>query len=373
MCSLLVCAYCYVAFSHIFLVKLYDLQIPVIVIDSLAYGRLSIVPWNIVKYNVFGGSARGPDLYGTEPWYWYILNLVINFNVVAPLALLSLPALVITYFVDNKRVGGPLRSSSAAEKEKDKELGERSSPFALLTIRLLPFYLWLGILTAQAHKEERFFFPAYPFLLFNAATTLYLIRGWLESAYVSVTRSPYRASSTSIFSQATRAVTLFAAVISVSRILAWSYYFHAPLSVIHAFETKELPRVLNVTGLLPPPPPIPLNAPSSDPRDNVPRIDLGPVKLLNLTLCVGKEWYRFPSHFLVPDGVNVEFVKSEFNGLLPRHFVPTVNGTIVSRDKGTRFTAHDLNDLNKEEKSHYVSILFIYLSIFLVRMKSISD
>lgn len=319
------------------------------------------MPWNIVKYNIFGGSGRGPTLYGTEPWYWYFLNLVISFNVLAPLAFLALPALMVTYFFDNKRVGGPLRSSSAAEKEKDKELGGRSSPFLLLAVRLAPFYVWLGTLTAQAHKEERFVFPAYPFLLFNAATTLYLMRGWLETAYIRVTKSPYRASSTSIFSQATRAVTLFAAVISVARILAWSYYFHAPLSVIHALETQELPRVLNVTGLLPPPPPIPPKTLSSDPRDT-PRIDLRPVKLLNITLCIGKEWYRFPSHFLVPDGVNVEFVKSEFNGLLPRHFVPSTNGSLLWTRDGTRFTPQDLNDLNKEDPSHYVCA-YIYMFI----------
>ena len=39
-------------------------QIPVIGIDSIAYGKLVIVPWNIVRYNIFGGSERGPNLYG---------------------------------------------------------------------------------------------------------------------------------------------------------------------------------------------------------------------------------------------------------------------------------------------------------------------
>ncbi|EJC98743.1 asparagine-linked glycosylation 9 protein isoform a [Fomitiporia mediterranea MF3/22] len=343
------------------------LFIPVIGIDSLAYGHLTIVPWNIVKYNVLGGSSRGPDLYGTEPWHFYIQNLLLNFNVLTPLALLALPALAITYFVDNKRVGGPLRSTSSAEKEKDKALGSRSSPFTLLAIRLAPFYVWFGIFTLQAHKEERFFFPAYPFLAFNAAVALYLVRGWLEAAYVKATRSPYKASRTSWFQITTLAVVFFASVISVARILALSYYFHAPLEVAHHFESHELVRVLNVTGLLaaPPPPPPTLLKRGKNKQNELDRqrIDLSPIKSLNLTLCYGKEWYRFPGHFLVPDGVNVEFVKSEFDGMLPRHFVQSnvsenTSGGVSGlwKRSGTRYVPEDLNDLNEEDPRHYVDI-----------------
>ena len=92
---------------------------------------------------------------------------------------------MVTYFVDKKRLGfgnpGP----------------ERSSPFTLLAMRLLPLYLWIGILTAQPHKEERFMFPAYPLICFNAAVTLYLARGWLEVGYIKATSSPYQVSAMS--------------------------------------------------------------------------------------------------------------------------------------------------------------------------------
>lgn len=160
-------------------------QIPVIGIDSLAYGKLTIVPWNIIKYNIFSAaSGKGPELYGTEPWSYYFANLVLNFNGLLLLAVASLPALAVTYFVDKKRLGfvgaGP----------------ERSSPFTLLAMRLLPLYLWVGILTAQPHKEERFMYPAYPLIFFNAAVTLYLARGWLEVAYVKATESSYQVSAT---------------------------------------------------------------------------------------------------------------------------------------------------------------------------------
>ncbi|KAF8899021.1 Alg9-like mannosyltransferase family-domain-containing protein [Infundibulicybe gibba] len=316
--------------------------VPAVGIDSLAYGKLTFAQWNIIRYNIFGGSQRGPDLYGTAPWDFYLLNLVLNFNVLVPLALLAVPALGVTYIVDRKRLGiikpGP----------------NQSSPFTILTIRLLPFYIWFGILTSQAHKEERFMFPAYPLLCFNAAVTLYLVRGWQEVLFISLTNSPYRASQSSLFRNFTFSVLVASSILSLSRIFALWEYYHAPMSVIYAFEVEEIPRLLNVTGLLPMRPP-------NLRDDELPRIDLAPIKDFNLQLCVSKEWYRFPGHYLVPDGVNVGFVKSAFDGMLPRHFETKTSKTAPHSASWwlrpeTRYNPTDLNDLNKEDPSHYVSI-----------------
>ncbi|KAJ8473074.1 hypothetical protein ONZ45_g16435 [Pleurotus djamor] len=316
--------------------------IPVIGIDSLAYGRLVVVPWNIIKYNILGGSERGPDLYGTSPWYFYLLNLSLNFNILVPLALISLPALAITYRYDKTRLG------------VYKPSPDQSSPFTLLIMRLLPFYIWFGILSSQAHKEERFMFPAYPLLCLNAAVSLYLIRGWQELVFIKVTSSPYKASQSSLFRTFTLSVVVTASVVSISRIIALYSYYHAPMSIAFVFESEELPRLLNVTGLLPAPPP-------NTRPDEMPRIDLSPIKDFNLTLCIGKEWYRFPGHYLVPNGVRVEFIKSEFDGMLPGHFG---EGEIKGAPKSslaslwlrpeTRLISPTLNDLNREALSHYV-------------------
>ncbi|KAJ6575449.1 glycosyltransferase family 22 protein [Mycena capillaripes] len=330
--------------------------IPVIAIDSIAYGKLAIVPWNIIRYNIFGGAERGPDLYGTSPWNFYLFNLVLNFNVLTPFALLSLPSLGVTYFVDRKRLG------------LVKPAADQSSPFTVLALRLAPFYLWTAILTSQAHKEERFMFPAYPLLCFNAAVTLYLVRGWLETAFISLTKSPYRASQSTIFRTFTSSVVVASAVISVSRIFALTFYYHSPLSVVYNFQVDELPRLLNDTGLLPVYPP-------GTPEEDIPRIDLSPVKDFNLTMCVSKEWYRFPGHYLVPTGVRVDFVKSEFDGLLPGHFgegelkkAPQENNVFTAAwwnkpaswygwgRPETRFVPAGLNDLNKEQPAYYTSI-----------------
>jgi hypothetical protein len=64
-------------------------------------------------------------------------------------------------------------------------------------------------------------------------------------------------------------------------------------------------------------------------------------------LCVGKEWHRFPSHFLLPLSVRVAFLKTDFAGLLPKYYE-------APPPEGTRLIPAGMNDLNKEDPSRYV-------------------
>lgn len=149
----------------------------------------------------------------------------------------------------------------------------------------------------------------------------------------------------------TCSVVIVAGLISLSRVLALWHYYHAPLSIFNNLEASELPRLLNTTGLLPPLPP------GTDEND-APSIDLTPIREFDLRLCLGKEWYRFPGHYLVPNGVKVDFVKSEFNGLLPAQFEESRAKLSFSGwwDRpGSRLTPTGLNDLNKEASEFYVS------------------
>ncbi len=138
---------------------------------------------NIILYNIFNPEA-GPHLYGTSPPSFYLANLFLNFNFVLPLSLISLPLLALTHKFDKRRLGKSQQAPKAGE----------TGPYLLLIVRLLPFYIWLAILSAQSHKEERFFFPGYPFLCFNAAVSVYLIKGLMEAYYIKLTNSPYEVS-----------------------------------------------------------------------------------------------------------------------------------------------------------------------------------
>ncbi|KAK8768491.1 hypothetical protein V5799_015043 [Amblyomma americanum] len=66
------------------------------------------------------------------------------------------------------------------------------------------------------------------------------------------------------------------------------------------------------------------------------------------TLCVGKEWYRFPSSFFLPQNWELAFIESEFRGQLPKPYASGANAT--------RIIPTDMNDANREEQSRYVNL-----------------
>jgi alpha-1,2-mannosyltransferase len=127
--------------KYVFIFAL-TILIPLVSFDSFVYGRFVLAPFNIVKYNVFGGNQKGPDLYGREPFSFYIKNLCLNFNLLFFVSVLSIPFLVL--FHSNKRV--------------------RLSQLGLI--------LWLGVFMTRPHKEERFMYPIYPLFIFNSALFL---------------------------------------------------------------------------------------------------------------------------------------------------------------------------------------------------------
>lgn len=201
-----------------------------------------------------------------------------------------------------------------------------------------------------------------------------------------------QASRTWLFSTLTFGALLVSSLISVSRVLAQSSYYHAPFHVLFNLESSELP--LAVSALFPdtippavqvrlaaglPPTPTPQErARGSYDRalEDALRVSLAPLRNLDspLTLCYGKEWHRFPSSYLVPDGVRVEFIKSEFEGILPKHFVDPSADKVAQASPDAVASALDkllgwawpwkqstwalqqgFNDMNREETDRYVS------------------
>ncbi|KAK6527847.1 mannosyltransferase [Orbilia ellipsospora] len=176
----------------------------IVVIDSVAYRKLAFVPLNIVLYNVFGGEGKGPDLYGTEPWWYYIANLALNFNFMAAAAFSSI------FF----QVIGSVAWPSRADKNQ--------------MVLLLPFYLWFFIFTMQPHKEERFMYPAYPALCINAALSLF----WLKHA---ISRGIKRIKSgipdDLISTIVVSGILFIFTLVSASRIIAVTTGYGAPIAI----------------------------------------------------------------------------------------------------------------------------------------------
>ena len=238
---------------------------PMLLVDSLAYGRVVLVPLNTVLYNVMGRARGiGPELYGVEPPSYYLVSLLLAFSVVVPLALMALPAVIVSARLLPQRFSSSTGSHGAW----------------LLGLRVLPVYLWVAVLTVQPHKEERFMYPIYPLLCVNAAICLYLFRAATETVYLRLTRSPYRASRTVLFSSLTLAPLLLAVVLGAMRTLALINHYRAPLDLGLVLSRMEGQH----------------------------------------QVCYGKEWHRFPSHFFVAPSTRVDFVESEFDGILPHHF-----------------------------------------------------
>lgn len=98
---------------------------------------------NIILYNVF--SSHGPNLYGTEPFSYYFLNLFLNFNIMFLLSLISLPVCLL--LINRQETKGQL--------------------FVIISL-----HIWYLIFFKQSHKEERFMYPIYPLISLTSSFTL---------------------------------------------------------------------------------------------------------------------------------------------------------------------------------------------------------
>lgn len=324
------------------------IAIPILLVDTLFYGKTVLVPVNIIIYNILSGKrGAGPELYGTEPSWFYLANLGLNAGpVVLILALSSAPLLLIAHFLT------PARLVNTAEGRKDHASSSPSARLLLLLTRTVPWYLWLGLLSTQPHKEERFMFPAYSAMCLNAAIALDCASGVFAKilALLFGQDTPESRKNTSKASAFVVLMAIFAsAVFSLLRVLATTCAYHAPFSAM--LQLYSLAPELQNRFVL---------------NGNV------PVQSQELRVCYGKEWYRFPNSFFLPHQASAYFVKSEFDGILPKHFyegqdrpspadtfataVDAVLANAVSSDllRSTRAWQTGFNDLNQEEHDRYI-------------------
>ncbi|KAJ5798776.1 GPI mannosyltransferase [Penicillium pulvis] len=263
-------------------------------VDYAFFRKLVLVPWNIVAYNVFGGQGKGPEIFGVEPWTFYIRNLLLNFNVWFVLAMVAAPLMVLQVIF----------SSQPSSFQKFR----RSMTLAA------PFYMWFGIFTAQPHKEERFMYPAYPFLALNAALSFHLILTYLGSSdpKAIISRVPVKLKLVGALY-----VIILAINVGMLRILGMVTAYNAPLKVLEPLQQ------VNVTQT-------------------------------GSSVCLGKEWYRFPSSYFLQNDMRAKFIRSEFNGLLPGEFPESPSP--FGRLEGASQIPSGMNDLNLEDPEKYIDV-----------------
>ncbi|KAH8173408.1 alg9-like mannosyltransferase family protein [Sarocladium implicatum] len=266
-------------------------------INLFFYKKIAVVSWNIVKYNIFSKTG-GPELYGTEPWSFYIKNLVLNFNVWFILAMAALPLFLILKIVSPSQQGF--------------HTGLRTIVF------VAPFYMWLGIFTAQPHKEERFMYPAYPFLALNASIAVHILLSAIGQSdpKTLIGKIPARLK---LFLVST--IFALSTVTGLARVYGVYEAYSAPLSIYKPLQDDLAQPLVGREGDL---------------------------------LCLGKEWYRFPSNYFLPRNMHAKFVRSEFRGLLPGEFSEANIG--FGFWSGTWLPTNGLNDRNEEDMGKYTEL-----------------
>lgn len=233
--------------------------VPLVLADRFFYGRWTVSVLNLVLYNVAGGGDS--SLYGVESPSFYLRNGFNNFNFAIILALMF-PLVVL--------------------------IGRQKS-YGSLLIFVSPLYLWLGFMSLQAHKEERFLYPVYTLICLAASAAVEILP--------ELVKKNMRVSDNSVFVMAAKILrplilgTIL--VLSHSRTTSLLSGYSAPLKVF-----TNLPAV-------------------PDGRDMV--------------VCIGSEWHRFPSSFFLPSPkYQVQWLDDGFRGLLPLPFNSSAGGTAAA-------------------------------------------
>ncbi|XP_037951911.1 alpha-1,2-mannosyltransferase ALG9 [Teleopsis dalmanni] len=271
------------------------IAIPMIVIDSSYFGKITFAPLNIIIYNVF--TSHGPNIFGVEPLSYYVFNGFLNFNIIWILALITPLLLIIDYFIV------PAKSKSTL-----------NYPHYL---SLAPLYLWLLVFFAQPHKEERFMFPIYPMISLCGAVSVdvfqrifFRIKSLLVKIKPGANGAHYLDHSMFIAVM----IMMVSTLMGLSRVFSLYRNYHAPMDVMMELNEFKV---------------------SNEYRAN---------QIYNV--CIGKDWYRYPGSFFLPaENFRLRFLKSEFRGQLPAYYVDGENSTQIAHPY--------FNDMNQEDERMY--------------------
>lgn len=111
---------------------------------------------------------------------------------------------------------------------------------------------------------------------------------------------------------------IVSSILGISRIFALYRNYHAPLDLMMELNRFPLEGKLNSNNIV-------------------------------INVCIGKDWYRYPSSFFLPNNNwEIRFIQSEFRGILPAAYSELENGTAIIHKH--------FNDKNREEMSSYFDI-----------------
>lgn len=163
-------------------------------------------------------------------------------------------------------------------------------------------------------------YPAYPFLALNAAISFHMVLSYIGSGNPKeiIGRVPPMLKLTVVM-----ATLLVAINAGLLRVVSMITAYNAPLKL---FAPLEEPGVAQAGE----------------------------------SVCFGKEWYRFPSSFFLPNDMRAKFIRSEFRGLLPGEFpdAASYQDLVV----GTSRIPTGMNDRNEEDPGKYVSPIGSWLA-----------
>ncbi|KAG7666213.1 ALG9 [[Candida] subhashii] len=164
--------------------------------------------------------------------------------------------------------------------------------------------IWCSIFFLQPHKEERFLYPIYPLISLSAAIFLSKINNFIKKR-INIKLIQ---------------IGFIISIIALSslRIFNLVENYSAPLTTFQIFSESS-----QVSSYIEP--------------QNV---------------CMGKEWYHFPTSFFLPDNYRLRYVDCGFDGLLPGDFHESSSSLIDS----TTFIPPHMNNKNQFEVDKIISL-----------------
>jgi alpha-1,2-mannosyltransferase len=242
---------------------------------------------------MYNTKAGGDELYGIEPFSYYVKNLFLNLNYIAAVGILA-------------GVFAPFIRTTAPKTDT--------------WILLLPVYIWLAVVAPRPHKEERFLYPIYPCICLGAS----ILSVWIVEGIVTYTTSRKKPQTSTRYGSILFLNTIVwgpAILLSIARTTALVKYYSAPLSIY-----ADLPQAII------------MEEGSDEPA----------------VICTCGEWYRFPSSFYIPNkSSSFGFAPSTFGGQLPQLFTVAGSGpsSLLSDDSPNQF-----NDMNQPEPGSYTPL-----------------